>query len=154
MWLWMVNEVVIMSIDFFLLLLWSTKNPEKDNIGKDNQLGLRHVELLGLCSVEFHVGLAVHIGAEHACDDRKKFTGRDSFRRVKCVLENFTGWDGESWLGRIFKHGPVLGLMPWIAMASSKKIPKLLLTFLKLKNLAFSLKSLLLFFHIKQHPNI
>jgi hypothetical protein len=87
----MVNEVVIMSIDFFLLLLWSTKNPEKDNIGKDNQLGLRHVELLGLCSVEFHVGLAVHIGAEHACDDRKKFTGRDSFRRVKCVLENFTG---------------------------------------------------------------
>lgn len=83
----MVNEVVIMSIDFFLLLLWSTKNPEKDNIGKDNQLGLRHVELLGLCSVEFHVGLAVRIGAEHACDDRKIFTGRDSFRRVNVCLK-------------------------------------------------------------------
>jgi hypothetical protein len=69
------------------LLLWSTKNPEKDNIGKDNQLGLRHVELLGLCSVEFHVGLAVRIGAEHACDDRKIFTGRDSFRRVNVCLK-------------------------------------------------------------------
>jgi len=77
---------------------------------------------------------------------------RDSFRRVKCVLENFKGWDSESWLGRIFKHGPVLGLMPWIAMASSKKIPKLLLTFLKLKESSIFFKISSSFFPYKATP--